>query len=156
MASKYFDTCPARWAHPAEVAEEPENAPRPETQLAGEIAARFVEWADLESRARASQWITTCAALQEASPLALWLYLQYQSGNFALIAKSFRQIADETASKKQNAHALHVRALEVMATVLPEVAAQMRAAFTQFHTNSGDGNGKRVAMHAREEIEAAE
>ena len=151
MASKYFDTCPARWAHPAEVAEEPENAPRPETQLAGEIAARFVEWADVESRARASQWITTCAALQEASPLALWLYLGYQSGDSSVIAKSFQEIADETASRKQNAHALQVRALDAMATVLPELAAKMRAAFTQYHTNSGDGNGKRVAMHARED-----
>ena len=155
MASKYFDTCPARWAHPAEVAEEPENTPRPETQLAAEIAARFVEWADVESRARASQWITTCAALQEASPLALWLYLAWQTGDGSQIAKTFRQIADETASKKQNAHALQVRALDAMARVLPELAAQMRAVYYQHHCEAGAGNSQVIAANARDD-EAAE
>ena len=40
---------------------------------------------------------------------------------------SLREIADETASKKQNAHAHQVRAFDAMARVLPDLAATMRA-----------------------------
>jgi hypothetical protein len=149
MGSKHqYPTGPQRWAHPAD---EPEDAPCPEAQLAGEIAARFVEWGGLESRARATQWIVTCAALHAANPLALWLYLGYQSGDSAVIAKTFREIADETASKKQNAHAQHARAFDVMARVLPAVAATMRAVYLQHHCEAGPGNAKVIAAAARED-----
>jgi hypothetical protein len=148
MACSIYPTGPQRWVHPAD---EPEDAPSPEAQLVGEIAARFVEWGELASRTRASQWITTCAALQAANPAALWLYVNWQTGDSALIAKTFREIADETASKKQNAHAHQVRAFDAMARVLPDLAAQMRAVYLQHHCEAGPGNAKVIAANARED-----
>lgn len=141
MAFKHTAYTPVveRYVHPHEGEATPEATPG---QLIAEISARLIEWSELESKARATSWLVTCVELLKASPTALWLYLSWQTGDAAVISKSFAALAEEAALPKQGIHQSHKLAFAKMAQVFPELAATMRAMFERHRPEAVQTHGK--------------
>lgn len=106
-----------------------EIVPDRQAQLAAEIAARLVEWAEISSKPRVSQWISTLSALYRADPAAMWLYIGWQTGDTARIAASFEERGKDSALPRQAVQQATAKAFEAIKKVLPDLAQAMRETF---------------------------
>lgn len=108
--------------------DEPQAKPSP-AQLAAEIAARLVEWAEIASQSAVSDWLKRLALIHRADPPALWLYLAWQTGDSARIAASFEEQGDRDAKSRQAVQQQAERAFAALKRVAPELAQAMRETF---------------------------
>ena len=109
--------------------EETPGGASPDAQLAAEICARILEWRDLASRTAVSAWLLKLANLHRADPNALWLYIEQQSGDTTLIAKSFDDRGSASATSRQAAEQATSRSMAAVAAVMPTLAAAMRKTY---------------------------
>ena len=152
MSVQYYDTATPH-AHPFDVDDAPTNTP---AQLSAEICARLVEWGEGTSKGEVLAWMMQVVSIAKVNPHSAFLYLAWGSGNVDAIARSFTDLGADACLPRQGAHNNTARALKDLSSVNPQLGAAMLELYRLHRPEAGDGNGKRVAMRAREADEATE
>jgi hypothetical protein len=116
----------------------------PPAQIAAEICARLLEWRDSTSQVAVSRWLLRLSSLHMADPNALWLYIAWQTGDTAEIAKSFDDRGRESGTSRQCAEQITSRAMDSLARLAPELAVAMRETF-QAHSPEARAVGNKYA-----------
>ena len=109
--------------------DEAEQAPDTAAKIIAEVANRLIEWGELESRTRVTHWLGTLMALHKQDPHAMWLYLNWQTGDTARIAASFEERGRESALPRQAVQQSTARAFDAIRAIMPDLAQAMREAF---------------------------
>ena len=123
---------------------EPEpTAPDLGAQLAAEVSARLMEWAETGSRTRVTRWLATLNTLHRADPAAMWLYIAWQTGNTATIAASFEERGKGQALPRQAVQQATAKAFAAMRSVCPELADAMREVF-EIHAPEAEKTSPRL------------
>lgn len=93
-------------------------------ELGGEIAARLVEWSEMDGRRRVHRWLTQLATMggDPESTEALWLYLRLSTGDLSQLTTSFRELGKKRRRSKQAEQQETERALKVITRHFPELA----------------------------------
>lgn len=141
-----------RFTHPVDVDPTPEVTP---AALCGEIAARLIEWGEVSSKAQATAWLVQLVQIAKVSPAALWLYLQWQTGDTAAIARSFQLLGEDSSLPKQAVHQTTATALRKLREVCPELSEAMTDLYLGHRPESGN-RGPRVKSEAQSVADVAD
>ncbi len=134
-----------RFTHPVDVDPTPDVTP---AALCAELSQRLIEWGEVGSRAQATAWLVQLVQIAKVSPPALWLYLSWQTGDHAAIARSFRELGEDASLPKQAVHQTTATALEKLREVCPELAKVMQQLYAASRPESGY-RGPRVKSAAQ-------
>jgi hypothetical protein len=101
--------------------------PRPtipfEAAIAGEIASRFVEWAEVRSRPEVEKYVRRMAGLlnDPSGPAGFWIYTRLVTGDLTAITMSYSEIGDAGSRSKQAVQQELERALATIHNHYPEL-----------------------------------